>query len=154
MNGKKQIRCTIYARNATAEGVTTGENSLRIQKEEALNYIKQRKNDGWVCVEGEYHDIASGLTMERPALKRLMEDIIQQKIDCVVLFHIDRLTRHGDHFVDLQNFFKEHDVILVTVMPPADESLLIIEHIHAEVARRPHLFRGSLPDDSANQTGQ
>lgn len=88
------VRCAIYTRKSTDEGLEMEFNSLDAQREAGENYIKSQKSQGWKLIDERYDDGGfSGGNIERPALQRLMEDIKQDKIDMVVIYKIDRLTR-------------------------------------------------------------
>ena len=91
---KKQIRCAIYTRKSTEEGLEQDFNSLDAQREACESYIKSQTHEGWVLIKKQYDDGGySGGTMERPAFKELLEDIKNNKIDIVVVYKVDRLTR-------------------------------------------------------------
>ena len=91
---KKQIRCAIYTRKSTEEGLEQDFNSLDAQREACESYIKSQTHEGWVLIKKQYNDGGySGGTMERPAFKELLEDIKNNKIDIVVVYKVDRLTR-------------------------------------------------------------
>ena len=90
----KTIRCAIYTRKSTEERLDQQFNSLDAQREAAEAYIRSQKCEGWEIVYDRYDDGGfSGGNIERPALKRLMEDIQAGKIDCVVVYKVDRLSR-------------------------------------------------------------
>jgi site-specific DNA recombinase len=94
----KTIRCAIYTRKSTEEGLDQQFNSLDAQREAAEAYIRSQKCEGWEIVYDRYDDGGfSGGNIERPALKRLMEDIQAGKIDCVVVYKVDRLSRSRSH---------------------------------------------------------
>ncbi|MPM90784.1 hypothetical protein SDC9_137906 [bioreactor metagenome] len=91
-------------------------NSLDAQREAGENYIASQKMNGWVCLPERYDDGGwSGGNMERPALKRLMSDIEAGKIDMVVIYKLDRLSRSLIDFADLQAFFDRHSVSFCAV---------------------------------------
>ena len=109
-------RCAVYTRKSTDEGLEKDFNSLDAQREAAENYIASQKHRGWVCLETDYSDGGfSGGSMERPALKRLLNDISSGKIDVVVVYKIDRLSRSLLDFAALQTVFDEHKVSFVSV---------------------------------------
>ena len=90
----KTIRCAIYTRKSTEEGLQQEFNSLDAQRESAEAYIASQKTEGWRCLPEAYDDGGfSGGTLDRPAMKRLMEDIEAGKVDCVVVYKVDRLSR-------------------------------------------------------------
>lgn len=91
---KKAIRCAIYTRKSSEEGLEQDFNSLDAQREACEAYIKSQMHEGWILVEKQYNDGGfSGGTMERPAFKELLKDIENDKIDIVVVYKVDRLTR-------------------------------------------------------------
>jgi len=91
---KKQIRCAIYTRKSTEEGLEQDFNSLDAQREACESYIKSQTHESWVLIKKQYDDGGySGGTMERPAFKELLEDIKNNKIDIIVVYKVDRLTR-------------------------------------------------------------
>ncbi len=113
---KKQIRCAIYTRKSTEEGLEQDFNSLDAQREASEAYIKSQQHEGWVLVEKHYDDGGfSGGTMERPAFKELMQDIKDDKIDIVVVYKVDRLTRSLMDFAKIVEVFDEHEASFVSV---------------------------------------
>jgi len=89
-----KIRCAIYTRKSSEEGLEQDFNSLHAQREACAAYILSQASEGWSLLPGEYDDGGlSGGTLERPALKRLLADIDAGKIDIVVVYKVDRLTR-------------------------------------------------------------
>lgn len=113
----KQIKnCAIYTRKSTDERLDMEFNSLDAQREACLNYIASQKSEGWVPVLDEYDDGGfSGGNMERPALTRLMADIKAGKIQTVVVYKIDRLTRSLMDFSKLVEVFDTHNVTFVSI---------------------------------------
>ena len=90
----KKIRCAIYTRKSSEEGLDMEFNSLDAQRDACEAYIKSQKHEGWVLIPTQYNDGGfSGGNMERPAFKELLEDIKAEKIDIVVVYKVDRLTR-------------------------------------------------------------
>src|ERR1700686_2558672 len=88
------VRCAIYTRKSTEEGLEQEFNSLMAQREAAEAYILSQREHGWAAVEERYDDGGySGGNMDRPALKRLIEDIKAQRVDCVLVYKVDRLSR-------------------------------------------------------------
>ena len=88
------IRCAIYTRKSTDEGLSMEFNSLDAQREAAEAFIKSQTHEGWVCLPDRYDDGGfSGGNMERPALKRLLTDVSAGKVDCIVVYKVDRLSR-------------------------------------------------------------
>lgn len=92
------VRCAIYTRKSTEEGLEQEFNSLDAQREACAAYITSQRHEGWVLVPGDYDDGGySGGSMDRPGLKRLLEEISAGKVDVIVVYKVDRLTRNlGD----------------------------------------------------------
>ena len=110
------IRCAIYTRKSTDENLDTDFNSLDAQREAAEAYIASQQGEGWVALPERYDDAAySGGTLERPALQRLLADIEAGKIDCVVTYKADRLSRSLLDFAKLVEVFDRHGVTFISV---------------------------------------
>ena len=89
-----RVRCAIYTRKSSEEGLDQEFNSLQAQREACEAFINSQRHEGWVCLPALYDDGGfSGATMERPALQRLLADITAGRVDIVVIYKIDRLTR-------------------------------------------------------------
>jgi len=89
-----RVRCAIYTRKSSEEGLEQEFNSLQAQREACEAFISSQRHEGWVCLPACYDDGGfSGATMERPALQRLLADITAGRVDIVVIYKIDRLTR-------------------------------------------------------------
>src|SRR5262252_5031374 len=89
-----RTRCAIYTRKSSEEGLDQEFNSLQAQREACEALINSQRHEGWVCLPALYDDGGfSGATMERPALQRLLADITAGRVDTVVVYKIDRLTR-------------------------------------------------------------
>jgi DNA invertase Pin-like site-specific DNA recombinase len=100
--GKAQIRCAIYTRKSSEEGLEQEFNSLDAQRESCEAFIRSQKHEGWLCLSEMYDDGGiSGATMERPALKRLLADIEAGSIDTVVVYQVDPLTRSLNDFAKI-----------------------------------------------------
>ncbi|WP_027853077.1 recombinase family protein [Marinobacterium litorale] len=113
---KKRLRCAVYTRKSTEEGLEQDYNSIDAQRDAGHAYIASQRAEGWIPVEDDYDDPAfSGGNMERPALKRLMADIEKGKIDVVVVYKIDRLTRSLTDFSKMIEVFERHGVSFVSV---------------------------------------
>src|SRR5881275_1508879 len=96
------IRCAVYTRKSTEEGLDQEFNSLDAQREACEAYVASQKAEGWLLVPDRYDDGGySGGNLERPALKRLMADIEARCVDVVVVYKIDRLTRSLMDFAKL-----------------------------------------------------
>ena len=89
-----RVRCAIYTRKSSEEGLDQEFNSLQAQREACEAFINSQRHEGWVCLPACYDDGGfSGATMDRPALQRLLADITEGRVDTVVVYKIDRLTR-------------------------------------------------------------
>ena len=110
------VRCAIYTRKSTTEGLEQEFNTLDAQRECAEAYIASQAGEGWVCLPEQYDDGGfSGGNMERPALKRLLADIEAGKLDCVVVYKIDRLSRSLLDFTKIAQVLEDHGASFVSV---------------------------------------
>ena len=90
----RKLRCAVYTRKSSEEGLEMEFNSLDAQREACESYIASQRSEGWVELADRYDDGGfSGATLERPALKRLLADIEEGRVDVVVVYKIDRLSR-------------------------------------------------------------
>jgi site-specific DNA recombinase len=113
---KSAVRCAIYTRKSTNEGLDQDFNTLDAQREAGEAYIASQKHEGWECLSQRYDDGGfTGGNMERPAVKRLMADIEARQIDCVVIYKVDRLSRSLLDFSRMMETFQKHDVSFVSV---------------------------------------
>jgi len=113
---KKRLYCAIYTRKSTSEGLDQDFTSLDNQRESAENYINSQKNEGWIALPEKYDDGGyTGANTERPALQKLIADIKEGKINCVVVYKVDRLSRSLLDFVQLLELFEKHNVAFVSV---------------------------------------
>jgi DNA invertase Pin-like site-specific DNA recombinase len=111
-----RLRCAIYTRKSTEEGLDQEFNSLDAQREACASFIASQVGLGWKLVPDRYDDGGiSGGTMERPALQRLLQDIRDFKVDVVVVYKIDRLTRSLADFAKIVEVFDGHAVSFVSV---------------------------------------
>ena len=109
-------RCAAYTRKSSEEGLEQEFSSLDAQRESCEAYITSQKAEGWVLVPDRYDDGGvSGATLDRPALKRLLADIESHKVDVVVVYKIDRLSRSLMDFSRLVEVFDRNDVTFVAV---------------------------------------
>ncbi len=116
-----QVRCAIYTRKSTDEGLDQNFNSLDAQRESAEAYIQSQKHEGWIALPDRYDDGGcTGANMERPSLKRLLADIEARKLDCIVVYKYDRLSRSLADFMKLLEILDGHDVTFVAVTQPFD----------------------------------
>lgn len=112
----RRLRCAVYTRKSSEEGLEQEFNSLDAQREACEAYIASQKSEGWVLVRDRYDDGGfSGGNLERPALKRLITDIEAGLVDVVVVYKIDRLSRSLMDFSRLVDLFDQHSVTFVSV---------------------------------------
>jgi site-specific DNA recombinase len=112
----KPIRCAIYTRKSSEEGLEQNFNSLDAQREACSAYIQSQRHEGWREVTAAYEDGGySGGNLERPALQRLLADIKARKVDLIVVYKIDRLTRSLTDFASLVGVFDAHQTSFVSV---------------------------------------
>src|SRR3989338_1174915 len=113
---KTLIRCAIYTRKSTSEGLDQDFTSLDAQRESAENFIKSQRSEGWQILPSRYDDGGfTGANIDRPALKKLIDDIKDGQVDCVVVYKVDRLSRSLLDFVQLLEFFEKNNVAFVSV---------------------------------------
>ena len=112
----RKLRCAVYTRKSSEEGLEQEFNSLDAQREACEAYIASQKPEGWVLVPDHYDDGGiSGATLERPGLQRLLADIEARRIDVVVVYKIDRLSRALMDFAKLVEVFDRNNVTFVSV---------------------------------------
>ncbi len=110
------VRCAIYTRKSTEEGLDQEFNSLHAQREAAEAFIKSQKHAGWTLVSNHYDDGGfTGGNLDRPALQQLLEDIDARHIDCVLVYKVDRLSRSLLDFARLVDRFDQRSVSFVSV---------------------------------------
>src|SRR5712692_1440598 len=115
----RPLRCAIYTRKSTEEGLTQEFNTLEAQRESAEAYVQSQVQAGWTTLAERYDDGGySGANLERPALRQLLVDIEAGRIDCVLVYKIDRLSRSLLDFARLMEIFERHQVSLVSVTQP------------------------------------
>lgn len=113
---KPKIRCAIYTRKSSEDGLEQEFNSIDAQRLSGENFIASQVGKGWVLVDDHYDDGGfSGGTLERPALQRLFRDIRENKIDCVVIYKIDRLSRSLFDFQKIIELFDQNKVNFASV---------------------------------------
>ena len=113
---RRAVRCAAYTRKSSEQGLEQDFNSLEAQREAAEAYILSQRHEGWRLVRTRYDDGGfSGGTLERPALRQLLDDIRQRRIDVVVVYKVDRLTRSLGDFAKLVETFDTHGVSFVSV---------------------------------------
>jgi site-specific DNA recombinase len=112
----KPVRCAIYTRVSTDHGLEQDFNSLDAQHDAAQAYIRSQAHAGWTLIRARYDDGGySGGSTDRPALQRLLSDVKAGKIDVIVVYKVDRLTRSLADFAKLVELFDGHDVSFVSV---------------------------------------
>ena len=113
------LRCAIYTRKSTEEGLQQEFNTLDAQREAAEAYIRSQLHAGWSALAERYDDGGfTGANLERPALRRLLADIEAGKIDCVLVYKVDRLSRSLLDFARLMEVFERRKVSLVSITQP------------------------------------
>ena len=112
----KPVRCAIYTRVSTDQGLEQDFNSLDAQYDASQAYIRSQAHAGWTLLRAKYDDGGfSGGNTDRPALQRLLDDVRAGKIDVIVVYKVDRLTRSLADFAKLVELFDEHNVSFVSV---------------------------------------
>jgi site-specific DNA recombinase len=110
------VRCAIYTRKSTEEGLEQEFNSLHAQREAAEAFVASQRHDGWHALPGRYDDGGfTGGNTDRPALRRLLADVEAGRIDCVIVYKVDRLSRSLLDFTRLMEAFDKHRVAFVSV---------------------------------------
>ncbi len=116
MAATSKLRCALYTRKSSEEGLDQAFNSLHAQREACEAYVKSQAGEGWTALAKPYDDGGiSGGTMERPALKQLLADIERGQIDVVVVYKVDRLTRSLADFAKIIEIFDRRGVSFVSV---------------------------------------
>ena len=114
--GAKQVRCAIYTRVSTEQGLEQDFNSLDAQYDASQAYIRSQAHAGWTLIRSKYDDGGfSGGNTDRPALQRLLDDVRTGKVDVIVVYKVDHLTRSLADFAKLVELFDQHDVSFVSV---------------------------------------
>ena len=109
-------RCAVYTRKSTEEGLDMDYNSLDAQTDACLSFIESQKSQGWIALDTTYSDGGySGGNINRPGLQRLLEDVREGLVDCIVVYKIDRLSRSLADFAKLVELFDEKKVTFVSV---------------------------------------
>jgi site-specific DNA recombinase len=110
------MRCAIYTRKSTEEGLSQEFNSLDAQREAAEAYILSQRHAGWIVLPEHYDDGGyTGANLERPALRRLLADIEAGKVDCVLVYKVDRLSRSLLDFARLIATFEKRGINFISV---------------------------------------
>jgi site-specific DNA recombinase len=112
----RSLRCAIYTRKSTEEGLDQDFNSLQAQREAGEAYIRSQRQLGWVALPETYDDGGyTGANLERPALQRLLHEMGERKVDCVIVYKVDRLSRSLLDFARLMSVFEQQGVSFVSV---------------------------------------
>ena len=115
------VRVAVYCRKSTVDGLDQAFNSLDNQRDAALAYVASQRHENWTAVPEDYSDGGfSGGTTERPALKRLLADVEAGRVDIVLVYKIDRLTRSLLDFLNLHRLLEKHGVQIVSITEPID----------------------------------
>lgn len=110
------IRCAIYTRKSTEEGLKQDFNSLDAQRDAATAYIRSQVGEGWKLLPEFYDDGGfTGANMLRPALRRLLADVEAKKVDCVVVYKVDRLSRSIRDFAKIMDTLEKSGATFVSV---------------------------------------
>lgn len=110
------IRCAVYTRKSSEEGLEQSFNSLDAQREACAAYILSQQHEGWQLLSASYDDSGfSGGNMQRPALIRLLDDIAAKRVDTVVVYKVDRLTRSLADFAKIVEQFDKQGISFVSV---------------------------------------
>ena len=113
---RRNLRCAIYTRVSTDQGLEQDFNSLDAQREASEAYVKSQAHEGWKQIRNRYDDGGfSGGSMDRPALRKLLSDVEAERIDVIVVYKVDRLTRSLADFAKLVELFDAHNVSFVSV---------------------------------------
>lgn len=119
--GTTTIRCAVYTRKSTEEGLQQDFNTLDAQRESAQAYITAHKHEGWICLPDRYDDGGyTGGNLDRPAFKRLMADVEAGKIDAIVIYKIDRLSRSLMDFARVMEILEKYNVALIAITQSLD----------------------------------
>ncbi len=115
-NPRKHIRCAIYCRKSSEEGLDQAFNSLDAQQEACAAYILSHRHEGWTQVQQSYSDGGySGGTLERPALRKLLDDVVAGRVDLIIVYKIDRLTRSLADFAKIVDVLDQRAASFVSV---------------------------------------
>ena len=111
-----RLRCAIYTRKSTEEGLDQEFNSLAAQREASEAFILSQRREGWLALPDRYDDGGfTGANMDRPALRRLLQAVEAGELDCVVVYKVDRLSRSLLNFTRMLSLFEKHKVSFVAV---------------------------------------
>ena len=114
--GPTTVRCAIYTRKSTEEGLNQDFNSLDAQRDSGEAYVRSQAGEGWTLLPDQYDDGGfTGANMDRPALRRLMADVQAKKVDCIVVYKVDRLSRSIRDFGKIMEILEKHGAMFVSV---------------------------------------
>ena len=120
----RPLRCAIYTRKSTEDGLNQPFNTLEAQREAAEAYILSQRHAGWTVVAERYDDGGyTGGNLDRPALQKLITDMEAGRVNCVVIYKVDRLSRSLLDFARLMDVFERHGVSLVSVTQPLNTTV-------------------------------
>src|SRR5579863_3943096 len=115
----RPLRCALYTRKSTEEGLDQEFNTLEAQRDSAEAYVRSQVHSGWIALAERYDDGGfTGANLERPALRKLLADIESGGVDAVIVYKVDRLSRSLLDFARLMEVFERHKVNLVSVTQP------------------------------------
>src|SRR5262245_57908429 len=115
-NGHAKLRCAIYRRKSSDEGLNGDSPSRDARRQSAMASTASHQHEGWICSPERYDDGGcTGGNMDRPALTRLLVDIQAGRVDCIVIYKLDRLTRSLLDFARIMELFDKHRVSFVSV---------------------------------------
>ncbi len=121
---RTRLRCGIYTRKSTEEGLNQPFNSLEAQRECGEAYVRSQRHAGWTLIAERYDDGGyTGGNLERPALQRLLVDVQAGHVDCVIVYKVDRLSRSLLDFARLMEVFERHGASLVSVTQPLNTTV-------------------------------
>lgn len=110
------VRCAIYTRKSTEEGLNQDFNSLDAQRDSGEAYVRSQTGEGWTLLPDQYDDGGfTGANMDRPALRRLLADVQAKKVDCIVVYKVDRLSRSIRDFGKIMEVLEKHGAMFVSV---------------------------------------
>ena len=113
---RSTIRCAIYTRKSTEEGLEQAFNTLDAQRDAAEAFIRSQRGEGWVPLPDHYDDGGfTGANMDRPALQKLLQDVRDGVVDCVMVYKVDRLTRSLLDFARIMEVLDKHGASFVSV---------------------------------------
>ena len=134
--GKTTLRCAVYTRVSTEHGLEQEFNSLDNQREASEAYVKSQAHEGWKLIRTRYDDGGySGGSMDRPALRKLLDDVRARRVDVIVVYKVDRLTRSLADFAKLVELFDAHQVSFVSVTQAFNTTTSKVGRRHASPTR-------------------